>query len=41
MTHELSSPIGQMEKGTQVTRKPSDPTGQMEMENSPIGTRDT
>ena len=34
-----SSPISWMEKGlqAQVTRKPSSPTGQMEMEKGPIG----
>ena len=41
MTHKLSGPKGQMEKGPQVTRKLLGPTGRMEMEKGPIGTRDT
>jgi hypothetical protein len=41
VTHKSSSPKGRMEKGPQVTRKPSDPTGQKEMKKGPTGARDT
>ena len=36
---ERSGPTGRMEKGPQVTCKPSGPTGQMKMENGPQVTR--
>jgi hypothetical protein len=41
VTCKPSGPIGQMEKGPQVTHKPSGPTDLMEMEKGPTTTRDT
>jgi hypothetical protein len=41
VTHKTLGLTSLMEKGPQVTRKPSGPVGRMEMEKGPIGTHDT